>query len=140
MRLLILVSLALTAWLSVASPSHALEAVEVPASSDAIDLTRAVELYPNSGPSLQVSTAPGADGIVRRIEVNSLDDANSSWAVFALSNPGDEQIDRLIVAPFFRNPQVIMEAVAVLPRPTPRHAEERALHSKWQVHKKNDKH
>ena len=86
MRLLILVSLALTAWLSVASPSHALEAVEVPASSDAIDLTRAVELYPNSGPSLQVSTAPGADGIVRRIEVNSLDDANSSWAVFALSN------------------------------------------------------
>ena len=102
MRLLILVSLALTAWLSVASPSHALEAVEVPASSDAIDLTRAVELYPNSGPSLQVSTAPGADGIVRRIEVNSLDDANSSWAVFALSNPGDEQIDRLIVAPFFQ--------------------------------------
>lgn len=102
MRLLILVSLVLAVWCAAASPSLALEAVEVPANSDAIDLTRAVELYPDSGPSLQVSTAPGADGIVRRIEVNSLDDANSSWAVFALSNPGDEQIDRLIVAPFFQ--------------------------------------
>src|SRR5690606_32201950 len=56
----------------------------------------------DAGPRLQVSTAPGADGIVRRIEVNSRDDANSNWAVFARSNQSDEQIDRVIVVPFFQ--------------------------------------
>ncbi|MBA5778394.1 sensor domain-containing phosphodiesterase [Stappia sp. F7233] len=80
----------------------ALEAIPVPLDAEALDLTNSIERYPNVGPGLQVSTAPGADGIVRRIEVNSRNDENSSWAVFALSNPSDEQIDRLIVAPFFR--------------------------------------
>lgn len=97
-----LLVLALAAWLIAQAPAAAVEAVEVRSSTDALDLTGAVDLYPNEGASLQVSTAPGADGIVRRIEVNSRDDANTSWAVFALSNPGDEQIDRLIVAPFFQ--------------------------------------
>ena len=94
--------LALAAWLITYAPAAAIEAVEVRSSTDALDLTGAVDLYPNEGASLQVSTAPGADGIVRRIEVNSRDGTNTSWAVFALSNPGDEQIDRLIVAPFFQ--------------------------------------
>ncbi len=102
LRFLNILVLALTAWLYALAPAGAIEAVEVPVRSDAMDLTGAVDLYPFEGPSLQVSTAPGADGIVRRIEVNSRDDANTSWAVFALSNPGDEQIDRLIVAPFFQ--------------------------------------
>ncbi len=86
------------------SSSHgwALDAIEVPLDSDALDLTHSVELYPSDGPRLQVSTAPGADGIVRRIEVNSRDNSNASWAVFALENTSDEQIDRLIVAPFFQ--------------------------------------
>ncbi|WP_417767589.1 EAL domain-containing protein [Stappia sp.] len=102
MRFLNILVLALTAWFYALAPAGAIEAVEVPVRSDAMDLTGAVDRYPFEGPSLQVSTAPGADGIVRRIEVNSRDDANTSWAVFALSNPGDEQIDRLIVAPFFQ--------------------------------------
>ncbi|RUW68709.1 EAL domain-containing protein, partial [Mesorhizobium sp. M2A.F.Ca.ET.067.02.1.1] len=43
------------------------------------------------------------DGIVRRIEVEA-NDARSSgdWAVFALANTTDQQLDRLIVAPHFR--------------------------------------
>ncbi len=102
LRFLNILVLALTAWFYALAPAGAIEAVEVPVRSDAMDLTGAVDRYPFEGPSLQVSTAPGADGIVRRIEVNSRDDANTSWAVFALSNPGDEQIDRLIVAPFFQ--------------------------------------
>ncbi|WP_249693256.1 EAL domain-containing protein [Stappia sp. WLB 29] len=102
MPLIRLLVLALAAWLIAQAPAAAVEAVEVRSSTDALDLTSAVDLYPNEGASLQVSTAPGADGIVRRIEVNSRDDTNTSWAVFALSNPGDEQIDRLIVAPFFQ--------------------------------------
>ena len=53
------------------------------------------------GDRIQVSTAPGADGIVRRIEVRARE-AGTNWAVFALANNGDEQIDRLIVAPHYR--------------------------------------
>ncbi len=47
---------------------------------------------------------PGPDGIVRRIEVQSDQNANASgdWAAFSIANPTDEQIDRLIVAPHFR--------------------------------------
>ena len=51
--------------------------------------------------SIQVSTAPGADGIIRRIEVRGRE-AGRNWAVFALANNGEEQIDRLIVVPHYR--------------------------------------
>ena len=50
---------------------------------------------------IQVSTAPGPDGIVRRIEVRARE-AGTNWAVFALANNSDEQIDRLIVVPHYR--------------------------------------
>ena len=50
---------------------------------------------------IQVSTAPGPDGIVRRIEVRARE-GGTNWAVFALANTGDEQIDRLIVVPHYR--------------------------------------
>jgi diguanylate cyclase (GGDEF)-like protein/PAS domain S-box-containing protein len=85
-------------WVSAAS---AVEAVNVRLDASAIDLTDAVEFQHTEGDRVQVSTAPGADGIVRRIEVRSRE-AGSNWAVFALANNGDEQIDRLIVAPHYR--------------------------------------
>ncbi len=57
----------------------------------------------NQGENFQVSTAPGPDGIVRRIEVEANDERSSGdWAVFALANTTDQQLDRLIVAPHFR--------------------------------------
>ena len=50
-----------------------------------------------------MSTAPGADGIVRRIEVSALEPgAQPVWIVFALTNDFEEQLTRLIVAPHFR--------------------------------------
>jgi diguanylate cyclase (GGDEF)-like protein/PAS domain S-box-containing protein len=67
----------------------------------AIDLTDAVDRPHTDGEILQVSTAPGADGIVRRIGVRARE-PGSSWAVFALANSSDEQIDRLIVVPHYR--------------------------------------
>ena len=77
--------------------------MRVSADSDAIDLTRAVEHYSAQGDRIQVSTAPGADGIVRRIEVSALEaGAQPAWIVFALTNDSDEQLTRLIVAPHFR--------------------------------------
>jgi hypothetical protein len=86
-----------------AAPAFAVQSVRVSADSDAIDLTRAVERYNAQGDRIQVSTAPGADGIVRRIEVSALEPgAQPSWIVFALTNDSDEQLTRLIVAPHFR--------------------------------------
>src|SRR3984893_15672456 len=93
-----LVALAIMAGVSVA---HAVEAVNVRTDAAAIDLTDAVDLQHTEGDRIQVSTAPGADGIVRRIEVRARE-AGKNWAVFALANNGDEQIDRLIVAPHYR--------------------------------------
>jgi diguanylate cyclase (GGDEF)-like protein/PAS domain S-box-containing protein len=88
--------------LAVGPPSAlALDAVNIRLDAPAIDLTDAVEHQKSETDRIQVSTAPGADGIVRRIEVRSRE-ANTDWVVFALANNGDEQIDRLIVAPHYR--------------------------------------
>src|ERR1700726_3052098 len=81
--------------------ARAVEAVNVRTDAAAIDLTEAVDLQKSDGDRIQVSTAPGADAIVRRIEVRARE-AGNNWAVFALANNSDEQIDRLIVAPHYR--------------------------------------
>lgn len=84
-------------------PAWALESTRVPPDVPAIDLTRAVESYSSQGDRLLVSTAPNADGIVRRIEVRAKDPGTRpNWIVFALTNDTDEQMERLIVAPHFR--------------------------------------
>ncbi|HZC58186.1 MAG TPA: sensor domain-containing phosphodiesterase [Xanthobacteraceae bacterium] len=84
-----------------ASAAHAVDAVNVRTDAAAIDLTDAVEFQHTDSGRIQVSTAPGADGIIRRIEVRGRE-AGTNWAVFALANNGEEQIDRLIVVPHYR--------------------------------------
>lgn len=87
----------------VADRAQAVEAINVPLNAATIDLTEIVERHLNRSDRLQVSTAPDADGIVRRIEVRSETAGGSSdWIVFALANTSDEQIDRLLVAPHYR--------------------------------------
>jgi diguanylate cyclase (GGDEF)-like protein/PAS domain S-box-containing protein len=83
------------------SGAAAVEAVNIRVDASAIDLTDAVEVQRTDTDRIQVSTTPGADGIVRRIEVRGRE-AGNDWAVFALANNGEEQIDRLIVAPHYR--------------------------------------
>jgi diguanylate cyclase (GGDEF)-like protein/PAS domain S-box-containing protein len=83
------------------SAAQAVEAVNVRTDAAAIDLTAAVQFEHTDGDRIQVSTAPGDDGIIRRIEVRARQ-SGKNWAVFALANNGDEQIDRLIVAPHYR--------------------------------------
>jgi diguanylate cyclase (GGDEF)-like protein/PAS domain S-box-containing protein len=92
---------ALAAALLAAQPARALEAVNVRVDVSAIDLTAATDVQKTGADRIQVSTAPGPDGIVRRIEVRARE-ANTNWAVFALTNNSDEQIDRLIVVPHYR--------------------------------------
>jgi diguanylate cyclase (GGDEF)-like protein/PAS domain S-box-containing protein len=83
------------------SAARAVEAINVHTDTQAIDLTDAVDFQHTEGDRIQVSTAAGADGIIRRIEVRARAGGNN-WAVFALANNGDEQIDRLVVAPHYR--------------------------------------
>ncbi|MEM9329861.1 MAG: EAL domain-containing protein [Pseudomonadota bacterium] len=84
-------------------PAAALEPVRVSINDIAVDLTGAIDVYRRTDGVLKISTAPDADGIVRRIEVRSRNaDQVSHWAVFALANTSDRQIDRLIVAPHYR--------------------------------------
>ncbi len=91
------------ALLAAVAPASALESIKISRDDIALDLSGAVEIYNDQGENFQVSTAPGPDGIVRRIEVEANDERSTGdWAVFALSNSTDEQIDRLIVAPHFR--------------------------------------
>jgi diguanylate cyclase (GGDEF)-like protein/PAS domain S-box-containing protein len=85
----------------IGTPARAVDAVSVPIDKPAVDLGDWVERQTSEGDRIQVSTAPGLDGIVRRIEVRARE-AGANWAVFALANPSDEQIDRLIVVPHYQ--------------------------------------
>ena len=89
------------AFLIGATAAQAVDAVNVRPDAAAIDLTAVVERHKTEVDRIQVSAAPGPDGIVRRIEVPARE-GNTNWAVFALANTSDEQIDRLIVVPHYR--------------------------------------
>lgn len=88
--------------LAVLGTARAADPIVIPLDASALDLTRTIEILPDTDERIQVSTAPGADGIVRRIEVRSISGSAEGWAVFSLTNPGDTQIDRLLVAPHYR--------------------------------------
>jgi diguanylate cyclase (GGDEF)-like protein/PAS domain S-box-containing protein len=95
------IALVLASPLLASQRAQAVEAVSVRLDTPAIDLTAAAERFRTKADRIQVSTAPGPDGIVRRIEVRARE-KNTNWAVFALTNNSDEQIDRLIVVPHYR--------------------------------------
>ncbi|MCB1497553.1 MAG: EAL domain-containing protein [Bauldia sp.] len=102
-RLIALLVLALISAVLPGAGAKALDGIAVPLDKRTLDLTHQVQIYREPDDRIQVSTAPGPDGIVRRIEIRSEEGGGSSdWAVFALANNGDEQIDRLLVSPHFR--------------------------------------
>jgi diguanylate cyclase (GGDEF)-like protein/PAS domain S-box-containing protein len=84
-----------------ATAARAVDAVNVRPDAAAIDLTAVVERHKTEVDRIQVAAAPGPDGIVRRIQVPARE-GSTNWAVFALTNSGDEQMDRLIVVPHYR--------------------------------------
>ncbi|MAZ17048.1 MAG: sensor domain-containing phosphodiesterase [Ahrensia sp.] len=104
MRACAMLLLALAAMLSAFStPAFAIEPISIGRNAEALDLSRAVTIYRNRGETFRISTAPGIDGIVRTIEVQATQEGTDGhWAVFALANTTEQQIDRLIVAPHFR--------------------------------------
>lgn len=98
----VLAHLCLFLWVGAAS---ALEVVTIPEKVGAVDLTEAVELRDGQEGRVQLSTAPDVNGIIRRIEVQATDTStNPNWALIAIHNPLDVQVERLLVAPFFQMP------------------------------------
>jgi diguanylate cyclase (GGDEF)-like protein/PAS domain S-box-containing protein len=103
LRLVAALILAVVAAALPLAPATALEAIGVPLDGKTLDLTKNLQFFRQPDERVQIQTAPDTDGIVRRIEVRAKDGTGGSfWAVFALTNKGDEQIDRLLVAPHFR--------------------------------------
>jgi hypothetical protein len=95
-----LVAFACLAW---PTSGRAVESVRVTNESKSIDLTPMIERYRSDGDEIRISTAPGSDGIVRRIAVKAREaGTRPDWIVFALTNDTDEQVDRLLIAPHFR--------------------------------------
>ncbi|MFB2562196.1 EAL domain-containing protein [Rhizobium sp. IMFF44] len=99
----VIATLAAAMLLFIAGMADAAEPVKISRDDTALDLTATTEIYTNQGEAFQVSTAAGADGIRRRIEVRSSSpNHQGDWAVFALANVSEEQLERVIVAPHFR--------------------------------------
>ncbi|WP_268965067.1 EAL domain-containing protein [Rhizobium alarense] len=96
--------MAILTWAGLsATPAGAVEPVQISRDDTALDLTATTEIYAGREGAFQVSTAPGTDGIVRRIEVRPTSETHAGdWAVFALANVSEEQLERVIVAPHFR--------------------------------------
>ncbi len=103
-RFILLAAAAVVALACSSLTATALDTVAVPLDGRTLDLTPALDLYQEEGARIFVQTSPDALGVVRRIEVPSANPAAfvTYWAVFALANNGDTQIDRLLVAPHFR--------------------------------------
>ncbi|MEM9206816.1 MAG: PAS domain-containing protein, partial [Pseudomonadota bacterium] len=80
----------------------ALDSIPITADIEALDLTDVVDRYRDISDRIQVSTAPGEDGLVRRMEVSASAGEAPGWAVFALTNDTDRQLDRILVAPHYR--------------------------------------
>lgn len=79
--------------------AHALEAIVVSPDQNKLDITLLGELYEGRGDSLSVETAPGADGITGRMAVQATTPGTDpNWVVFALTNPTDNRIERILSA------------------------------------------
>ena len=91
------------ALLATGDTALALDPVSVRQGNAAIDLLPFVERSRSEGDLIQISTAPGADGIVRRIAIKAKEaGTRPEWIVFALRNDSNEQLTRWLVAPHFR--------------------------------------
>ena len=68
----------------------ALKPIVVDPELDRLEITTLGDLYEGRGDSVQLETAPSADGATGRMSVNAVTaGTNPNWIVFALTNPTD---------------------------------------------------
>ena len=78
----------------------AIDLVSVTPEAVAINLLPYVDPHRSAGDEILISTAPGADGIVRRIAVKAKEEGSQpDWIVFALKNDSTQPLTRWVVAP-----------------------------------------
>ena len=95
----LLCAIAAFAALGLPRAAYALQPIVVQSDLDRMEITTLGEAYEGRGDSLQVETAPGADGVTGRMTVrSSVPGASPNWMVFALSNPSDKPIERWLTA------------------------------------------
>jgi diguanylate cyclase (GGDEF)-like protein len=105
MRHILFLAMCLVFAVAAALPAAAFEVITAPEDVNAVNLTGVVDIVDGENGKVQLSTAAGEDGIIRRIEVLATDAAsNPKFALFALKNDSDVQMERLLVAPYFRLP------------------------------------
>jgi len=86
-----------------ATSAKAVETILVEPGVAAINVLPMAEKHRSEGDDIQISTAAGADGIVRRIAVKAkVEGRHPDWIVFALRNDTDQSMSRWLVAPHFR--------------------------------------
>ncbi|MBU2532873.1 MAG: sensor domain-containing phosphodiesterase, partial [Alphaproteobacteria bacterium] len=79
-----------------AGPAIALDAIDV-GDRARVELTLQGLAIESRGDQLQIDTAPGSDGISRRMSVNAATPgSNPNWIVFALRNTTDKVVERWI--------------------------------------------
>ena len=77
----------------------ALQPIVIEPDKDRVEVTTLGEFYDSRGDSLQVETAPAADGMSGRISVTAKTPGTSpNWLVFALTNPTDKPVERWLTA------------------------------------------
>src|SRR5262245_37268612 len=82
-----------------APAAHALKAIEINNDLDRIEITALGEAYEGRGDTLQIETAPAADGVRGRMSVRAATPGtNPAWFVFAITNTTDKPIERWLVA------------------------------------------
>ncbi|MFM8700455.1 MAG: EAL domain-containing protein [Hyphomicrobiales bacterium] len=83
--------------------ANAVETIRVEPEVAAINVLPLAEKHRSEGDDIQISTAAGSDGIVRRIAVKAkVEGRHPDWIVFALRNDTNQAISRWLVAPHFR--------------------------------------
>ncbi|KWT66725.1 diguanylate cyclase/phosphodiesterase (GGDEF & EAL domains) with PAS/PAC sensor(s) [Hyphomicrobium sulfonivorans] len=84
---------------SLSGRALALGPIAIDPEQDRLELTTLGEFYDARGDSLQVETAPAADGMSGRMSVSARTPGTSpNWVVFALTNPTDKPIERWLTA------------------------------------------
>ena len=98
-RVLALALVTLAALLWPATGALALKAIDLTADLDRIEITPQAEFLDSRGDSIQVETAPGADGLTGRMSVRaSAAGLSPNWIVFALRNTTDKPVERWLTA------------------------------------------
>ncbi len=98
-NILVLLAAFLIGFSVFARPASAVEPIVIGPDDDKIDITLLGEFYERRGDKLSVETAASADGVAGRMTVAAKTaGTNPSWVVFALSNPTDKPITRLLTA------------------------------------------